>query len=330
MNKLLVISGPTATGKTQLAFKLVKKFNGELISADSRQVYKGMDIGTGKDRETESRDQIVESRIRIWGYDVVEPSGEWSAAHFVKLAQKLIPEIQSRGKLPVIVGGTGLYIANLLNPPETLNIPPDKKLRGELEKLPLDELQDRLKKINPERFASMNYSDQRNARRLIRAIEVVKFPKLRSARFLDFGTFRRLFARNDDAQILQIGLTAATQELDRRIEERVRQRIGQGVEEEVRGLVKKYGWDSALKFTIGYKEWRPYMEIIRSQESGVRSQGMTKKEVVKRWIIHEKQYARRQLTWMAKYSPDNLFNISKPDYILDIEAYVDRWYYGNR
>jgi tRNA dimethylallyltransferase len=320
MNKILVISGPTATGKTQLAFKLAKKFNGELISADSRQVYKGMDIGTGKDRETESR-------IRIWGYDVVEPSGEWSAAHFVKLAQKLIPEIQSRGKLPIIVGGTGLYISNLLNPPETLNIPPDKKLRGELEKLPVDELQDRLKEINPERFASMNDSDQNNPRRLIRAIEVVKFPKLRSARFLDFGTFRRPFARNDDAQILQIGLTAATQELDRRIEERVRQRIEEGVEEEVFRLVKKYGWDSALKFTIGYKEWQLDSHGRSKRPRNDLSGQFPIEEIVKNWTVHEKQYARRQLTWMAKYSPDKLFDISRLNYYQDIEAYVSQWYH---
>ncbi len=299
MNKMLVISGPTATGKTKLTFKLAKLFDGELISADSRQVYKGMDIGTGKEFSAE---------IPTWGCDVVRPDGEWSAAHFVKLADKLIFEIQSRGKLPIVVGGTGLYIANLLNPPKTLNIPPDRKLRQKLEELALSELQSKLRGINPKRFNQMNDSDKRNPRRLIRAIEVVKFRKLHK----QIATSQT--PRNDT---LHIALTAPIKEIDRRIEERVRQRIDQGVEQEVRGLVKKYGWNSALSFTIGYKEWRPYLSGQCSIE-----------EVIKNWTIHEKQYARRQLVWMAKYSPDKLFNINKPDYIPDIEAYVTRWYHG--
>jgi len=235
MNKILVISGPTATGKTQLAFKLAKKFNGELISADSRQVYKGMDIGTGKEW----------GDVPIWGYDIVEPNQEWSAAHFVKLAEKLIPEIQSRGKLPIVVGGTGLYISNLLNPPETLNIPPDKKLRKELEKLSVAELQDRLKKADSKRFYGMNESDQQNPRRLVRAIEIA----ILASKGPTFLKRSDLIRRNDS---LYIALIAPIKEIDRRIGDRVRQRIEKGPEEEVCGLVKKYGWDSALKFTIAY------------------------------------------------------------------------------
>jgi len=304
MNKILVISGPTATGKTQLAFKLAKKFNGELISADSRQVYKGMDIGTGKEW----------GDVPIWGYDIVEPNQEWSAAHFVKLAEKLIPEIQSRGKLPIVVGGTGLYISNLLNPPETLNIPPDKKLRKELEKLSVAELQDRLKKADSKRFYGMNESDQQNPRRLVRAIETSSVIPAKAGIYLN-----RFLIKSGMTNVLYLSLVTSINVIDRRIEDRVKQRVAQGVEEEVRGLVKKYGWDSALKFTIGYKEWRP-----RNDLSGQ----FPIEEIIKNWTTHEKQYARRQLTWMAKYSPDKLFNINKPDYIPDIEAYVTRWYYG--
>ena len=306
--KLLIISGPTAIGKTQLAFKLAKLFNGELISADSRQVYKGMDIGTGKEFGTRNKKQETRNNVRVWGYDVVTPDEEWSSAHFVKLADKLIFEIQSRGKLPIIVGGTGLYIANLLNPPETLNIPPDKKLRGELEKLPVVELQDRLEKINLGRFASMNDSDKRNPRRLIRAIEVSTLK----------GYKGQKVKRSENINTLHIALTAPFDIIDKRIEDRVWQRIEQGVEQEVRGLVKKYGWDSALRLTIGYKEWRTQNDL--SGQCSI-------EEVIKSWITHEKQYARRQLTWMAKYSPDKLFNISQSNCILDIEAYVSRWYH---
>ncbi|MDP3987805.1 MAG: tRNA (adenosine(37)-N6)-dimethylallyltransferase MiaA [Candidatus Levybacteria bacterium] len=300
MNKILVISGPTAAGKTKLTFKLAKLFDGELISADSRQVYKGMDIGTGKE---------FCSEIPTWGCDVVRPNEEWSAAHFVKLADKLIFEIQSRGKLPIVVGGTGLYIANLLNPPDTLNIPPDRKLRKELEKLSVAELQDRLKKITPRRFEGMNESDQQNPRRLVRAIEIAILAS-KGPTFLK----RSDLIRCSDS--LHIALTAPIDILDKRIEQRVTQRLDQGVKEEVSRLVKKYGWNSALSFTIGYKEWRPYLSGQCSIE-----------EVIKNWTIHEKQYARRQLVWMAKYSPDRLFDIGKLNYYQDIEAYVGQWYH---
>ena len=302
MDKILAISGPTATGKTQLAFKLAEKFSGELISADSRQVYKGMDIGTGKEW----------GDAPIWGYDLVEPNEEWSASHFVKYAQKIIVDAQQRGKLPIAVGGTGLYISNLLNPPETLNIPPDKKLRVELEKLPVVELQDRLEKINPERFGSMNDSDQQNPRRLVRAIELTTLASKGPTFFKKRSDLIRC------SHSLHIALMAPIKEIDRRIETRVRQRIEQGAEQEVRKLIEKYGWDSALKFTIGYKEWRPRNDLD--------DQGSLE-EIIKLWTIHEKQYARRQLTWMAKYSPDKLFNISRLNYYQDIEAYVSQWYH---
>ncbi|MBI2309676.1 tRNA (adenosine(37)-N6)-dimethylallyltransferase MiaA [Candidatus Collierbacteria bacterium] len=302
MNKLLVISGPTATGKTQLAFKLAKLLNGELISADSRQVYKGMDIGTGKEFSAE---------IPTWECDVVRPDEEWSAAHFVKLANKLIPEIQNRQKLPIVVGGTGLYIVNLLNPPETLNIPPNNEFRQKLERLTLSELQGALRHLNEKRFNQMNDSDQRNPRRLIRAIEVVKFRKLHKSRNGKETPYYPCY------NVLHVGLTVPIKEIDRRIEERVRQRLQNRVEQEVRRLVKKYGWDSALSFTIGYQEWKPYFDGECSID-----------EAVKRWTTHEKQYARRQLVWMAKYSPDKLFDSGESNHYQDIEAHVCRWYYG--
>ena len=302
MDKILAISGPTATGKTQLAFKLAEKFSGELISADSRQVYKGMDIGTGKEW----------GDVPIWGYDLVEPSEEWSASYFVKYAQKIIVDAQQRGKLPIAVGGTGLYISNLLNPPETLNIPPDKKLRVELERLSVSELQEKLKQNNSQRFELMNESDRQNPRRLVRAIEITTLASKGPTFFKKRSDLIRC------SHSLHIALMAPIKEIDRRIETRVRQRIEQGAEQEVRKLIEKYGWDSALKFTIGYKEWRPRNDLD--------DQGSLE-EIIKLWTIHEKQYARRQLTWMAKYSPDKLFNISRLNYYQDIEAYVSQWYH---
>src|SRR3989344_4678270 len=167
--KLLIICGPTATGKTKLAANLSKKFSGKIISADSRQVYKGMDIVTGKDRPKE---------VSIWGYDIIRPNEEFSVAHFVNLAGKEITRVDKQGKLPIIVGGTGFWLKSLLNPPATINIIPDWQLREKLEKFSATELLERLKKIDPKRAASMNQSDRNNPRRLMRAIEVAFHPEL--------------------------------------------------------------------------------------------------------------------------------------------------------
>lgn len=153
MNKLLVICGPTATGKTRLAARLAKKLNGELISADSRQVYRGNDFETNKQRPN----------VPIWLYDVVDPGEEFSVNHWVKLAHKAIADIRKRKKLPIIVGGTGLYIKALLEPFDTIDIPPNKKLREK--NLPLSQLQKMIRRGN------MNDSDWNNPRRLIRKIE---------------------------------------------------------------------------------------------------------------------------------------------------------------
>ncbi len=303
--KVLIISGPTATGKTKLALHLAKRFRGELISADSRQVYKEMDLGTGKDRGTKNR-------IHIWGYDVVAPDEEWSTAHFVKFAAVLIPKIQSQGKLPIVVGGTGLYIKNLLRPPKTLFISPDKKLRRELEQLSLPQLQNKLRRMNPQRFSKMNESDQKNPRRLIRAIEIVKFAKLNISR----GVSPAAAGETPHKNILRIGLTSSVKEIDRRIQNRVSARLKQGLKQEVKNLVKKYGWNSVLSTTIAYQEWRPYFENKISLP-----------KTIETWTIHEKQYARSQLTWFKKQPHIHWFDVTDPGFPDNIVSPVKQWYH---
>ncbi len=299
MRKLLIISGPTAVGKTSLALKLAKLFNGELISADSRQVYKEMDLGTGKE---------YSRAIPIWGYDLVFPNQEWSAAHFVKFANRTINEILERKKLPIVVGGTGLYIKNLLRPPATLFISPDKKQRRQLEKLTLEKLQNKLQCLNPQRFNIMNQSDRQNPRRLIRAIEVVKFAKLHKPS----GGFANLHPT-----ILHIGLTSPVKDIDRRIENRIANRLKRGLKQEVKNLVKKYGWNSVLSTTIAYQEWRPYFENKISLP-----------KTIETWTIHEKQYARSQLTWFKKQPNINWFDIASPGFPDNIVPIVKQWYYN--
>ena len=260
MTKILIICGPTATGKTDLAAKLAKKFNGELISADSRQVYKGMDIVTGKDKPV---------GVKIYGLDLVKPDEEFSVAHFVKSAATLINQIIQRRKLPIIVGGTGLYLNSLVKPPKTLAVKPDWQLRKELEKKTIKQLQQQLKKINPDKWQLMNHSDQLNPRRLIRAIEVARFlqgPAFALQRTdLKFDTF-------------WIGLMADKSTLDQRITERVKSRVKAGAIAEWRELKAKYPATLPSMSGIGYREL-PDIEA---------------------WIRAEQQYVRRQLTWFKK------------------------------
>lgn len=200
MHKLLVICGPTATGKTALAAGLAKKFNGELVSADSRQVYRGNDLETNKERVD----------VPIWLYDVVDQGEEFSVAHWLKLARVAVGDILRRGKLPIVVGGSGLYIHALIHPFETVDIPPDENFRKQ--SLTLQELQH----MTPRR--SMNDSDWNNPRRLIRKIEIAK------------STVKKHISMPYDALI--IGLTASLPVLYKRIDDHVQERIRAGMNKE--------------------------------------------------------------------------------------------------
>lgn len=197
MSKLLVICGPTATGKTRLAAWLAKKLNGELISADSRQVYRGNDLETNKERPD----------VPIWLYDVVDPEEEFSVSTWVKLARTAIGDISKLGKLPIVVGGTGLYIKALISPFETIDIPPNKKLREK--NLSLIELQKMVRRGN------MNNSDWNNPRRLIRKIEIAKSKKSRM--------------RRKRFDYIMIGLTAPLPILHKRIDDGIEKRMRAGM-----------------------------------------------------------------------------------------------------
>lgn len=226
MNKLLVICGPTATGKTALAIQMAKKFNGELVSADSRQVYRGMDLVTGKD---------TPDVPTTWLYDVVDPDEEFSVSQWVKLARAAIADIQKRNKLPIIVGGTGLYINALIQPFETIDIPPNKALRTKLQTMSVRELQAMTMR------GDMNQSDWNNPRRLIRKIEISKSKKEKTKQ-------EKIY----DQCI--IGLTAPLPILYARIDKRFATRVQQGMKEEIDRLIKKYGRDLPSMSAIGLNE----------------------------------------------------------------------------
>ena len=213
MKKLLIILGSTSTGKTDLALKLAKKFNGELISCDSRQVYVGLDIGTGKmpskfrSLKMEKGRWLVDN-ISIYLYDVYDPKKQYNISKYITKAKKVIKQIEKQGKLPIIVGGTGLYLKGLLYGFSNLGIPLDKRLRKELDKLTLEELQKKLQKFSSEKWKTMNSSDRQNPRRLIRAIELNINKKKISTQIIKVKKYN----------ILKIGLTTSREILYKRID----------------------------------------------------------------------------------------------------------------
>lgn len=332
MDKLLVICGPTATGKTSLGIRLAKKFNGEIISADSRQVYVGMNLGTGKDVQggkwyfsglewgmgiTEGTEKKQKAQkigywevngVPIWMLDVVKPNQEFSVAQYVNLAWKAIEDIWKREKLPIIVGGTGFYIKGLIDGIETLGISPDWGLRWRLKDLPAQKLFEMLAQLDSEKAAQMNASDRKNPRRLIRAIEIANAKTQKKAE------------TQKDLDVLFVGLKAPHKELYQRIDKRVDERIKMGSEKEIRQLLKKgYDWkNSALGVTIGYREWQPF---FLGKE--------TKKAVIQRWKFAEHAYARRQMTWFRKDPRVCWFDITSRRWIPKVEMLVRRWYNPN-
>lgn len=278
MKKILIICGPTATGKTKLAVSLAKKFSGEIISADSRQIYQGMDIVTGKDRP---------AGVKIYGLDLVRPDEEFSVAHFVEYARTLINQI----RLQIIVGGTGLYIDSLINPPKTLSIKPNWKLRKKLATKSIRELQNQLEKLDLRRWQSMNHSDQLNPRRLIRAIEVsLQGTSLQARKVKKYDVF-------------WLGLTADKETLNERIEARVKQRVRAGAVKEWQRLKKKYRADLPSMSAIGYRHLPD----------------------IAKWIQAEQQYARRQLTWFKKNSHIRWFDITQA-FQFPVVNLVKAWY----
>ncbi len=274
MNKLLVILGPTASGKSDLAIKIAKLFNGEIVSADSRQIYKEMNIGTAK--------PIKDNLHHL--LDLINPDKHFSAAQYKKLAYKTIEDIQNRNKLPILCGGTGLYISSVIENWQFPKVPPQKKLRKELEKKSTKQLFEIYQKIDS---SGAKFIDKKNKRRLIRAIEVCKANN--KSFWQQRGKAKPVF------DTLLIGVKLPKKELSKRISKRIKKMMKMGLETEVKTLVKKYGWISSLQ-TIGYQEWKEYFN---------------KKEVQNLIELHTIQYSKRQMTWFKKMK--NVQWIEKPE-----------------
>lgn len=320
--KLLVICGPTSTGKTTLALKIAKKFNGELISADSRQVYKGMDIGTGKDLPKGTKIKFLWFNkygyydfggIKIWGYDLAYPRHEFSVAQYIKFADRIILDILKRGKLPILVGGTGLYIRAVVDGIPTAFIPKNNVLRKNLEKSKPEELFEKLAQLDSFKAGEMNSSDKKNPRRLIRAIEVAMWKINNIKKDKDMEKKKR------DLEFLMIGLTAPDKYISERIKLRMAQRIKTGIKDEVQKLLKDHvGWEMPSMTSMGYREWKDYFNGKKSEN-----------DVSKNWEDEEKKYAKRQMTWFKKDKRIRWFDITNPSYSKKVEKSVEKWYSTN-
>lgn len=305
MKQLLVILGPTATGKTDLALFLAKKFNGEIISADSRQVYKGLDIGTGKipsGKKIKKGNGFWEvDDVKIWLYDVANPKRQYTVARYAKNADKVIGEILQKGKLPILVGGSGLYIQAITNGLSNLDIPVDKQLRKDLEKLNVFQLQQKLQTISIKKWQSLNESDRQNSRRLIRAIE--------------FAPFKNISKITQKYNLLKIGLTAPRKILYQRADKRVISRLDQGMinETEKAGLSLKRMKQLGLEYGV-------LADFLKSE--------MTKEQLIQTLQGKIHGFIRKQITWFKKEKNINWFDIRKKDYYTEVEKLVSEWYYS--
>ncbi len=271
-NKLIVILGPTASGKTDLSIKLAKKFDGEVVSADSRQVYKRMDIGTGKitKKEMEGMPHHL--------LDVTSPKRKFTVTQYKKLALKAINEIQKKSKIPFLVGGTGFYIQAVIDGIIIPSIKPDWKLRKKLEKKSIQELFKMLKKLDPRRAKSI---ESKNKRRLIRALEIVIKTK---------KPVPLLKKNKPQFEVLILGVKKDPEELKERIRKRLLKRLKQGMIAEVKKLRKSgVSWKRLEEFGLEYKYIALYLQ-----------NKITKKEMTDRIQKESEHFAKRQMTWFKR------------------------------
>lgn len=295
MKKAIFIVGPTATGKTDLAFYISKRILGTIVSADSVQVYKGLDIISGKDlpvRAQFKKDHYKVDSAKICLLDEVSPIKSFNVADFFRRAKSIIDNTYKERKTPLIVGGTGFYIDALISGIDTLEIPPNKKLREKFSKFSTGNLQKELQKINPEKFQSMNKSDSNNPRRLIRAIEVMVFKN---------KTLSRVQPYFKEGEVLFIGLRMDMGLLGKRIRKRVEKRFTQGALGEAKELFKQYEQlSNQVKTANGYRQLFDYLKKNISFE-----------EAKEKWINKELQTAKNQMKWFKRNKNITWFDASE-------------------
>ncbi|HEY4511283.1 MAG TPA: tRNA (adenosine(37)-N6)-dimethylallyltransferase MiaA [Candidatus Paceibacterota bacterium] len=279
--KLIVILGPTASGKSALAVDLAREYNGEVVSADSRQVYKGLNIGTGKVTKKEMRG------VHHHALDILSPKKVFTVAQFKTLTEKTIDDIIARGKVPILCGGTGFYIQAVVDGIILPDVPPDPTLRKKLQKLSNTALAVLLKKLDPKRAATI---DPNNTARLIRAIEIAKA----------LGSVPAI-AVNPKYQTLQIGISTDDEILRRKIKMRLSERLKKGMVEEVKKLRDKgLSWKRMHELGLEYR----YISLFLQEK-------ISKIEMATRLETEIWHYARRQRAWFKRDTRIKWFSIDQ-------------------
>ena len=271
-SSLIAIMGPTASGKSELGVALAKRFHGEVVSADSRQVYRGLDIGSGKITQKEMMG------IPHHLLDVVSPKRTFTVVQYQRRAIKAIAAIRRRHKLPFLVGGSPFYIYSVVDGIAIPEVKPNQKLRRELEQLSVEKLLAKLKALDP---ARANTIEQKNKRRLVRALEIVittgkPIPPLRkNASPLD---------------VLMLGIRRSPEELKKRIQQRLNKRFKQGMVKEVERLHKQgVSWRRLEEFGL---EYRYVAQFLQGR--------ITKQEMIARIQKENEAFVRRQMVWFKK------------------------------
>lgn len=269
--KVIAVLGPTASGKSALAVEIARLVDGEIISADSRQVYTGLDIGTGKVTKREMRG-VPHHLI-----DVINPKRTMSVVQYEHLANRAIHDIIKRNKIPILCGGTGQYIDAVLTTASFPSVPPNSKLRKELEKLSPEKLFEKLEKLDPSRAKNI---DAKNSRRLIRAIEIAT----------ELGSVPVRTPANERYDTLYIGLTLSKEELAERIHTRLLARMRRGMVAEARRLHEQ-GLSWKRMNSLGL-EYRFLAQFLQNK--------ISKGDMLRDLEIAIRQYSKRQMVWFKR------------------------------
>ena len=277
--KVIVICGPTASGKTKLSIEIAKKINGEIVSADSMQIYKDMTIGTAKPTPEEMQG------IKHYLIDFVSPNQRYSVADYNKDALKAIDEIIKKGKTPIVVGGTGLYVNSLIYGIEYSDIEVDLEYREKLEEIAklegIEKLYEMAKEIDPEAIKNISKNDQKRICRILEIYHATGKNKTEQE--------KESRKNGPKYQYLLYGITMDREKLYDRINKRVDIMINDGLIEEVQNVVKKYDEFPTAMQGLGYKEVVEYLNGIT-----------TKEEMIEKIKMETRRYAKRQLTWFKK------------------------------
>jgi tRNA dimethylallyltransferase len=285
MKRVLVMVGPTASGKSALAVELARKFDGEVISADSRQVYRGLDIGTGKITKREMRG-VVHHLL-----DVASPRTVFTARDFVQRASTIISKSR---KLPIVVGGTGFYIDALLGRITVPDVPPDKALRARLQKRSVTQLFAMLKRADPRRAKMMNTPSERNNKvRIVRALEIATAQKKLSKR-----SPQKTSKGSPRYDVLWIGIKPSQPELEKRIKTRLKARIRAGMIEEAKRL-RKQGVSLKRMENLGL-EYRSLARLLQHKT--------TRAEFQQELFRDIRRYAKRQLIYWKRNTDIRWYN----------------------